>query len=392
MVLLGGMYGSDNGHVVAAKFSNNKIPSGFMVIHEGRSANTVVDGDHKDIGKLPFSIGLKDFWIEYYEDHWPWVLGVDAPPAGDSPNRRREVIDWVLGEEVAIPFVDVHLKAIQYLDSARAVYPDGAANVLEIIEADGKRTVVPAEVGQRVFLQSPAGTLRIAGVFPHLIVKDGEVMDLPGPNANPALNTVLERPDGKEYVRYILGEHAGMQGHGRDGLNLRYVLPAPTAAVGDPNTRLPAIEVLLRHEDKELRTWIIANSRHPTKFSLTSLLGHETLKTDALGRIHCDTYLVMARPRGPISDYKSSLIVLEKQQMVTEEVIEVNAPLHYSGYHFYQHSYGREQGEYTVLFVKSDSGLWSVYAGFTMLCVGTFWLFWVRPAWGHLSKRVDHGN
>ena len=45
-----------------------------------------------------------------------------------------------------------------------------------------------------------------------------------------------------------------------------------------------------------------------------------------------------------------------------------------------------------MLFVKSDSGLLAVYAGFILLCGGVFWLFWVQPARDHFSKRADHGD
>jgi ABC-type transport system involved in cytochrome c biogenesis permease subunit len=86
----------------------------------------------------------------------------------------------------------------------------------------------------------------------------------------------------------------------------------------------------------------------------------------------------MVAREGAILDYKSRLVVFEDKRPVTEKVIEVNDPLHHGGYHFYQHSYDAKNEQYTVLFVKSDSGLWPVYAGFALLCAGTFWLMWVR--------------
>jgi hypothetical protein len=82
-----------------------------------------------------------------------------------------------------------------------------------------------------------------------------------------------------------------------------------------------------------------------------------------------------------ISDYISELQVIENQRIVKEKNIEVNHPLHYGGYHFYQQDYDHEEGRYTVLQVTSDSGLTFVYSGYFMLCIGIFWHFWFRKLW-----------
>ncbi len=58
--------------------------------------------------------------------------------------------------------------------------------------------------------------------------------------------------------------------------------------------------------------------------------------------------------------------------------IEVNHPLSFGGYHFYQHSYDAEAGQYTVLMVVSNTGLAVVYAGYWMLCIGVIWHLWLR--------------
>ena len=63
-------------------------------------------------------------------------------------------------------------------------------------------------------------------------------------------------------------------------------------------------------------------------------------------------------------------------KIVAAKTIEVNKPLHYGRFHFYQHSYDDQNHQYTVLSVASDSGLYCVYAGFLLLCLGTFWKLW----------------
>ena len=79
-----------------------------------------------------------------------------------------------------------------------------------------------------------------------------------------------------------------------------------------------------------------------------------------------------------IRDYVSELQVIKDDKVVAERNIEVNHPLHFGGYHFYQHSYDAEAGRYTILMVVSDTGLNFVYAGYVMLCASVFWHFWVR--------------
>ena len=85
-----------------------------------------------------------------------------------------------------------------------------------------------------------------------------------------------------------------------------------------------------------------------------------------------------------ISDYISDLEVIEDGRVVAEKSIEVNKPLHFGGYHFYQYFYDTEAGQYTELSVTSDTGLRFVYAGYVMLCAGVIWHLWLREI---LAKR-----
>jgi hypothetical protein len=86
-------------------------------------------------------------------------------------------------------------------------------------------------------------------------------------------------------------------------------------------------------------------------------------------------------PRKPqmIRDYFSDVAVIKDGKDAVSKTIEVNHPLHYGGYHFYQYSYDSEEGEYTILSVTSDSGLYIVYTGYWLLSVGVLWQFWLRP-------------
>lgn len=78
-------------------------------------------------------------------------------------------------------------------------------------------------------------------------------------------------------------------------------------------------------------------------------------------------------------DYLSDVSVIEDGKVVKRKTIEVNKPLHYGGYYFYQHSFEEQEGQYTVLAVVSDSGLFAVFAGYILLVVGLFWRCWLAP-------------
>jgi len=88
-----------------------------------------------------------------------------------------------------------------------------------------------------------------------------------------------------------------------------------------------------------------------------------------------------------IRDFLSEVALTKNGKEVINKVIEVNHPLHYGGYHFYQHSYDAEGGKYTVLLVTSDSGLYCVYAGYWMLCLGVIWHFWLRHIVSRLKQK-----
>jgi len=91
-----------------------------------------------------------------------------------------------------------------------------------------------------------------------------------------------------------------------------------------------------------------------------------------------------------VRDYFSDVVVIENEKEAVSKTIEVNHPLHYGGYHFYQHSYDSENGDYTILSVTSDSGLYTVYGGYWLLSLGVLWQFWFRHIAGFIKKRKEN--
>jgi len=134
----------------------------------------------------------------------------------------------------------------------------------------------------------------------------------------------------------------------------------------------PALEILIQNPDKTIATRYVFE-----KFPNYTYPG--------------DKFLL--RYHKTIRDYISEVQVIEDGSVVAEKNIEVNHPLHFGGYHFYQSSYDTRAYRYTVLSVVSDTGLWFVYAGYLLLGVGVFWHFWLRHIFAKrkIEERIN-GN
>ena len=57
-------------------------------------------------------------------------------------------------------------------------------------------------------------------------------------------------------------------------------------------------------------------------------------------KLRLDKFETEYYPKGGVKDWKSTLTVLEDEEPVLTKIVEVNHPLSYNGYVFYQSSYG----------------------------------------------------
>ena len=85
-------------------------------------------------------------------------------------------------------------------------------------------------------------------------------------------------------------------------------------------------------------------------------------------------------------DFISDVSVIEDGKIVKKKAIEVNKPLYYGGYLFYQSSYDDEAGKYTVLNVVSDNGLFLVFGGYLLLALGLIGGCLLKPINSKLRK------
>lgn len=89
--------------------------------------------------------------------------------------------------------------------------------------------------------------------------------------------------------------------------------------------------------------------------------------------------LVLERPEQEVKAYRSRVSVLENGREVCRKTVEVNDPLSYGGWHFYQSSFRAEDPEWTGLLAVKDPGFGVVFLGFAMIACGVLFVYYVRP-------------
>jgi hypothetical protein len=164
-------------------------------------------------------------------------------------------------------------------------------------------------------------------------------------------------------LQYTLGDNLGSVQIVRRFEKFRLILEGDKrVAIDDPNGKPnPALEILLKQPD----------GGQKSRYVFERFAGHTNP-----GDTMAFSYLRM------VKDYISDVEVIEDGKTVARKSIEVNKPLHFGGYLFYQQGYDEESGRFTILRVTSDKGLGIVYLGYILLCAGVFWHLWLRHIFG----------
>jgi hypothetical protein len=340
LILAGGMWGSRAGYALQKKLLGiEKVRTGQITIYEGQSENHVIlqNEDQKYLFSIEpgFASDLDNRTVseelrQEFEKHQKALsqhvkvsvkLGRNAWVITDNLNayivRKKDDALNIYDPTQELPF-SIGLKdfRIEYYEPAFLEYEIG----------EGQSRSVPAEVGQEFDLGPELGKAKITRAFENfkMSLEDGKriAFDDPHPGSNPALEVQMTAPDGQVTTQYVFANMPGF-GHTQSKLKLTYHRPANRA----------------------------------------------------------------------VRDYVSELEVIRDGQVVAEKDIEVNHPLYFGGYHFYQADYDHEAGQFTILSVYSDTGLRLVFAGYWMLCIGVTWHFWLRHIFTKIkSKKNIDGN
>jgi len=161
------------------------------------------------------------------------------------------------------------------------------------------------------------------------------------------------------------------QGIGNTGYRIKvmrylpdFVMNTATKVVSSRSARPdnPAIEVELQDPKGGIKTaWLFA--RFPEI--------HQELSADL--RI-----LYNWAPRRP-KDFISKVTILKSGKEIFSKDIQVNAPLNFAGYNFFQSSYDAQDLSWSGLQVVRDPGVPVIYAGFVLLILGLVMIFYVGP-------------
>ncbi|MBI4230775.1 MAG: cytochrome c biogenesis protein ResB, partial [Planctomycetes bacterium] len=88
---------------------------------------------------------------------------------------------------------------------------------------------------------------------------------------------------------------------------------------------------------------------------------------------------------GDVKSFRSRLAILEGGREVLQGNVEVNHPLPYKGWLFYQANYSADDPTYSGFLAVKDPGLPWVFAGFVMIVAGAVFVFYIRPRLGGLT-------
>jgi hypothetical protein len=171
-------------------------------------------------------------------------------------------------------------------------------------------------------------------------------------------------------LKYMLGDDSGSVEIIRRFEHFKIILQDDKRiAIDDPcNDPNPALELRLTTPD----------GSEATRYAFERFPGHTRPGDTFQFRYH-----------RMVRDFISDLEIVKDTAVLVRKSIEVNKPLHFGGYMFYQQSYDDEAGRFSVLKVTNDRGLWIVFMGYGVLCGGAFWHLWFRHLVRSTVLRAD---
>ncbi len=138
--------------------------------------------------------------------------------------------------------------------------------------------------------------------------------------------------------------------------------------------RNPAIRVEVKGEAIEYSQWLFAKFPNFNMHSEGSEAAAEKLPF----RLFYELKQEAAKQRR-IKDWRSALEIVQDGEVVLQKKIEVNDPLRFAGYTFFQSGYDPRDPTWTSLQVVKDPGIPVVYTGFLLMVIGLFIVFCIEP-------------
>ncbi len=372
LILAGSIWSSPTGHQLAERLTGRAKPRrGWMRIYEQQASNIMaVEASSPDqpatAARLDFSLRLRSFTIERYRDTPSWnLVAMNMAAAGDEIQASMIDLPETPSRWIDLPGTGVRVRVDKYLDvHPMRIDPRVVIRLRNSGQVLGK---IPAEVGAGIDLPQLGASFEIVKLFENFRIENGQAVEGPPGRYNPAAEIRADFGQG-DPVTFWARRRARQDPESENPLEVYY---APAV----PLDELPgAIFVELEYQGQTQMYRIDAD--YDAGFGEMPLAAvFDDLPAGAQG-----ISLVLLPGQRMVKDYLADVAVLVDGEVRSQKTIEVNHPLGYGGYHFYQVDHGSdERGTYTILSVVSDNGWLAVRSGFVALLFGTFWQLWFVP-------------
>ena len=374
-----------------ASYGHFSQVKGFMLINQQSvsnriSLNTAHAGETPQELVLPFEVFLDRFWIQYYPRGDDQTLLMRAYPDFNAIHAQEPGLILPLESSPGAEGVmgDTRIRIEEIVPHAMVESEEKGDPLLVVeLEETGDRITYPVRIGEPIQVNELN-----AVITPKMIYRDAKVRMQQGGGIvesseqlnNPALHIEVELPAGaKPVTKYLFakfpdGPGSMMDDHSKgdaapvsEGEGYRLVYQSPevvTSVVPMAGSDVYAVLISASREGRTISEWY--SPSHDLLPQYLSLFDEMVIEV-----------LDLNPPQ--VSDYKSKLTVYEDGEMMTSKIIEVNHPLTYRGYSFYQADYDKERESYTVLQVVKDPGVWLVMVGFACIMLGVIHKFYIRP-------------
>ena len=303
---------------------------------------------------------------------------------------------------------------IRYMPAAEARKEQGHKHSGPIIVVAGPESDqhVPAEVGQEFTITTEKGDMlngRVVRLLSVRLVKDpakpGRLVpaEAEGPGTEPAAEIVLSKIHRVVHARTSNAWEVVARQTGRREPLMYIPTDDPKKAEG---MQRPRITFEVRRGSRTEKGTITIRKAQPPQIEFNvartgrtraeAFVIHRALEAEQVPLAalydsdedwrNAGEPRIYANDDPPIKEYQSHLVIRQDGRKVASKVIEVNDPLYYGGYRFYQMGMDGDQA-WTSITVKSDAGWLTVLAGMILLMLGTFIQFWFEPIWKAVTER-----
>ncbi len=313
---------------------------------------------------------------------------------------------------------------------------------LRLIDSTGQETAIEATVGTRYKLPGTTSEIHLSRFYDNLVYNDekGEYFDGDKSGQNPAIEVVLrghEEPvkfylfsnfsghqspeiararmlTGFDFIyNYYSGQGMLIVGEDRSIYHIRNgSVEKDELRIGYPylfEGRLDAY-FLVTHlfpdaaQVNSIPTNLSDDPVNPLAIVEVSSPGKETLEEylmpprgnkDALLKIEGHPYfLALESTREQETKFwKSHVSFLDKQDNVLNDgIIQVNQPVKFRGYRFYQTDFDPRRSNYSGIGVSREPGLGIIYIGFGMMVIGVLMMFYFREQSVNIGTRKMPGS